>query len=95
MSTVEAIVFTRPLKRGRRGLTQETKKAAAEKQFGCRLMSTKEAAALYGVGSHQLMNKVRAGLVAKPLRFQNCNYFNRKKLVAGRRSWLKRLLEAA
>lgn len=84
-----------PLRGGPRGLTQEFKKAAAEKEFGCSLLTTKEAAALYRVCSHQLMNKVRAGLVTKPLRFQNCNYFNKKKLEAARRSWLKRVLDAA
>lgn len=87
-------ISRQPLRRGLRGLTQSAKKAAAEKQFGCPLMSTKEAAALYGVGSHQLMNKVRAGRVSKPVRFQNCNYFIRKNLEAARRSSLKQALRA-
>lgn len=88
-------VSLQPLKRGPRGLIQEYKKAAAEKQFRRKLLCTREVVKLYGVCAHQVMNKVRAGLIPRPIKFQNCNYFIRTKVEAARRNSLKHALKAA
>lgn len=73
----------KPLLRCPRGkFTQEKKKAAAERVFGCKLLTTREVAELYDLSAHQVMNKVRAGLLPRPVKFQNCNYFIKSQHVA-------------
>jgi hypothetical protein len=68
-------IFLEPLERCPKGLTQENKKARAEKFFGCELKTTREVVNLYGVCAHQVMRKVRSGQIPPPKKFQNANYF--------------------
>jgi predicted DNA-binding transcriptional regulator AlpA len=82
--------------------TQEKIKPVAEKAFGCKLLSTREAAAHYGICRGQLDNMVRAGRIPRPVRFAACCFYvahqheaHKRQMIAARRAQLKSVLQAS
>lgn len=85
-----------------KGYTAEKLRPQAEAAYACKLLSTRETAALYGICRGQLDNMVRWGRIPRPVKFHNICYYpaqqheaHKRQIDAGRRAQLKAVLHAS